>query len=306
MLKTVERLGHEVTTLTESSRTLRAGGEAVAHAVGAIGRAIAEEGEQLDRGMQIMGTLHDRTRAVSSDARAAHEATREASATADVNRQAIESSLEQLVGAKRFAAESGAKVGALSQATGEVTGFIAVIRDLAVQTNLLALNAAIEAARAGHEGRGFAVVAEEVRALAEASAGAAEKAQSVLKEFEAQMRQTAQLMGRGEALVRDAESRSQGSREALGRIVTGTSGAATHAARIAASADDQAAEVERMRERLLRLGEIVQRNRTELAEVGTAATEQALALRALERATTVLREVVTNLGELTRRVTSVG
>jgi methyl-accepting chemotaxis protein len=303
---TVDRLTGEVATLTDSARALRSGGESVARAVAEIGRAIAEEGEQLKLGMEIMGTLRDRTLAVSTDARSAHEATRDASAVAAENRQAVESSLEQLVSAKRFAAESAAKVTSLSQAMGEVTGFIAVIRDLAIQTNLLALNAAIEAARAGHEGRGFAVVAEEVRTLAEESGRAADDAQSVLHDFEAQMRQTAQLMSRGEALVRDAEARSSGSREALGRIVTGTSGAAVQAARIASSADDQGAEVERMRERLTRLGEIVQRNRTELVEVTAAAAGQATALRDLERATTALRDVVNGLGELTRRVTSVG
>jgi methyl-accepting chemotaxis protein len=187
---------------------------------------------------------------------------------------------------------------------GEVTGFIRVIGELAVQTNLLALNAAIEAARAGHEGRGFAVVADEVRSLAEESAAAAADAERVLRAFEAQMRQASQAMARGEALVRDAGERSGNSREALGRIVAGTSAAAVTAARIASSSDDHGTEVARMRERLQRLEEIVGRNRAELASVSDTAAAQASALRDLERATTALTDVVASLAVLTRRVTS--
>lgn len=305
LAQTLERLTDEVETLTRTARTLRSGGESVVRAVGEIGRGIAEESEQLRSGLESMRTLGNRASAVGADARDAHDGTRSASETAAANRTAVEASLEQLVDAKGFASESAQRVASLAQSTREVTGFITVIRDLAVQTNLLALNAAIEAARAGDEGRGFAVVAEEVRALAEESGKAADDAQVALRDFDEQMRQTAQLMARGEALVSDAEGRASGSREALGRIVEGTASAAARAARIASSADDQAQEVARMQERLTRLEAIVARNREGLAAVTGSAQEQAEALRQLERATTELRDVVQGLAELTRRVTSV-
>jgi hypothetical protein len=59
-----------------------------------------------------------------------------------------------------------------------------------------------------------------------------------------------------------------------------------------------------MRERLTRLEGVVSRNREGLAAVSESAHEQADALRALERATTELKDVVAGLAELTRRVTS--
>ena len=72
----------------------------------------------------------------------------------------------------------GNDIAALKRETGLINQFVETISGISKQTNLLSLNASIEAARAGETGRGFSVVAEEIRKLADDSAGAAGEIQS--------------------------------------------------------------------------------------------------------------------------------
>ena len=83
---------------------------------------------------------------------------------------------------------------AIQGSSQEINNIIGVIDEIAFQTNLLALNAGIEAARAGEAGKGFAVVAQEVRELAQRSAGAAQQIKDLIHKSSTEVSSGAKLV----------------------------------------------------------------------------------------------------------------
>ncbi|MCH8151763.1 MAG: hypothetical protein IH830_05260 [Planctomycetes bacterium] len=147
---------------------------------------------------------------------------------------------------------------------------IKVIDEIAFQTNLLALNAAVEAARAGEAGKGFAVVAEEVRNLAQRSAGAA-------KDTSAMIEESTKRADNGVAIAQRVG-------ESLEEIVTSTNKVNTLLGEIASASQEQSDGIGQVNKAVGEMDKVTQQNAGNAEELASAAEEtssQVQSLRAL-------------------------
>ncbi len=114
-------------------------------------------------------------------------------------------SLTEMLQINQESQQSAANVNNTILKTNDSTHQIAkaseMIQSISDQTNLLALNAAIEAARAGEAGKGFSVVAEEIRKLAEQSAGFTEEIRRVIDELQKKSEEAVQTIEKAEIIV---------------------------------------------------------------------------------------------------------
>jgi methyl-accepting chemotaxis protein len=205
-----------------------------------------------------LGELEATIQQVAGDASQAADASRDAGRAVQHGQTVIGQSLTGLHALVGEVQGNAQMIERLAEESATIGGVLTVIRAIADQTNLLALNAAIEAARAGEMGRGFAVVAEEVRSLAQRTAGATGEIQTLIAGLQQAARQSVDGM---RAQVEHAEataSKAQAADGALDEIVGAIQTIAETAERIADATAHQSGAVSEIRdhsERIHLLGE---------------------------------------------------
>jgi methyl-accepting chemotaxis protein len=147
----------------------------------------------------------------------------------------------------------------IEQASGQISQIINVIDEIAFQTNLLALNAGVEAARAGEAGKGFAVVAQEVRELAQRSAGAA-------KDIKALITKSGEEVDAGVKLV-------TATGEALAGIRGHVEGINREVHEIASTSKEQSTRLQEVNATVGQMDQVTQRNAA-MVEETTASTNR--------------------------------
>jgi len=239
-----------------------------AEQVAGSSRALAELSGELHSGAEhqagdtalirdSLSELEATIQQVAGDASQAADASRSAGNAVEHGQKVIGLSLAGLHALVGEVQGNAQMIEQLAEESATIGGVLTVIRSIADQTNLLALNAAIEAARAGEMGRGFAVVAEEVRSLAQRTAGATSEIQALIARLQLAARQSVDGM---RAQVEHAEAtanQAQAADGALDTIVGAIQTIADTAVRIADVTAQQSEAVSEIRdhsERIHQLG----------------------------------------------------
>ncbi len=195
--------------------------------------------------------------------------------------------------AVRAGGETKVAIVALSEKVDRISAIADMIARIANQTNLLALNATIEAARAGTAGKGFAVVASEVKQLAV---------------------QTARSTDEISRHIADVRTATDGSIDAVGKIIDTIEDVNAIAGSIAAAVEQQAAATAEIARNVSQTAEAVNEMTERIAEVfheaghtGLCATQvrddaAGLATSVSELKLTVVRVVRTSTRQVDRRM----
>ena len=221
---------------------------------------------------------------VANQASDTEAVSRKASQLSDEGASVVREASSEMTRIAESFKSSSEQVNELGRRTQQISSIVQVIKDIADQTNLLALNAAIEAARAGEQGRGFAVVADEVRKLAERTAGATNEISGMISTIQNNMHAAVEGMATGAEQVLHGVSLAQKAGTALDDINHGAQEAVHMVHEIANAVSEQSIASTDIANNVERISVMTQENSASLEQISAEATQLDKTAAALKQA----------------------
>jgi methyl-accepting chemotaxis protein len=166
--------------LRASSERLEAAATHLTESASVQNEAVGQQAVALHETQLAAQQLQEASKAAAKRVEAIQREAQRATEFGQAGEDAVSGSVGGLTHIRSHVEQMGRTISELHQRTRQVGDITRTVKDLADQSNVLALNASIEAARSGETGRSFAVVAREMRSLADQSAGATTRVQSIL------------------------------------------------------------------------------------------------------------------------------
>ncbi|QAY76630.1 methyl-accepting chemotaxis protein [Sphingosinicella sp. BN140058] len=239
----VTELRNALIEISRSTGNIHGGSGEISQASDDLSRRTEQQAASLEETAAAMTQI---TTTVQNSAAGASEANKVVLAT-----QADAQASSKVVG------DAVAAMAEIEKSSQEITKIIAVIDKIAFQTNLLALNASVEAAHAGEAGRAFAVVANEVRALAQRSADAAQEIGTLISNSSRQVEGGVTLVGEAG--------------KALARIIGSVDEVSGLVSQIAMAADQQSSALAQVNTSVTDMDKLTQQNAAMVEESNAAA-----------------------------------
>jgi twitching motility protein PilJ len=205
----------------EVRETVREIAEA-ARALGDSSRGMADgasdQAGTVTRTTNTVEAISDRIDRISRNAEEAADATEGTRQQAIRGLEQIQGIIEGMDKLRSLVESNSRKARRLGERSLEIGSIVRLIDEVSNRTDMLALNATIESVRAGEHGRGFAAVAEEIRKLAERTAGGTREIATLVEAIQADTNESIRALAEEESQMDRETTRVREAGSALERI----------------------------------------------------------------------------------------
>ena len=284
--------------------------EQMRHAINAVMRGGQDQSAAVGQAARLTDQISGAVQTMALRAQAGAEGSTRAAQTARSGAQTVTDTIQSMHEIKARVTRSADKVKEMGHRSNQVGMIVEAIDDIASQTNLLALNAAIEAARAGEHGKGFAVVADEVRKLAEKSAGATKEIAELIRGIQASAGEAVSAMEGSVTEVESGGIRAKLSGEALAEILSAVESVRRGSEEAAAAAQQAQLGVNDLTHAMEVVSKVVEKNAEAMRKMETDSGQVTNAIENIaavsEENSAAVEEVSASAEEMSAQVEEVG